>query len=217
MEKAQKFSVGLFGVALIVLMALLGCNGDDGGTAPTITTASLQGGKVGTAYNQKLTASGDAPIIWSVSGGVLPDGLTLAAATGAMSGTPTADGTFPFTVRATNAAGSVTKLLSITIKPAVVITTSSLPDGTVGTAYSGTLAADAVVPITWSIVSESGALPAGLELDDTTGAITGTPETADTYTFTVKAENDAGEDTKELSITIRPASGTGTRDRKSVV
>ena len=81
----------------------------------------------------------------------------------------------------------------------VTITTSTLPDGKVGEAYSQTLAADGTAPITWSI---SGALPDGLKLDENTGGISGTPTTAGTSTFTVKAENSAGSDTKELSIAI---------------
>ncbi|WP_172674222.1 immunoglobulin-like domain-containing protein, partial [Syntrophomonas palmitatica] len=82
---------------------------------------------------------------------------------------------------------------------APTITTASLPDGTVNTAYSQTLAATGDTPITWS--KESGDLPEGLSLSDG-GVISGTPTTAGTYTFTVKAANAAGSDTRELSITI---------------
>ena len=80
------------------------------------------------------------------------------------------------------------------------ITTSSLPDGKVGEAYSQTLTANGTTPIKWSI--SGGARPDGLTLDETTGEISGTPTAAGSSTFTVKAENSAGSDTKELSITI---------------
>ena len=83
---------------------------------------------------------------------------------------------------------------------APTITTSSLPDGKVGEAYSQTLTATGTAPITWSIIS--GELPKGLTLKETTGEISGTPTAAGTSTFTVKAANSAGSDTKELSITI---------------
>ena len=83
--------------------------------APTITTDTLTNGKVGTAYSQTLTADGTTPITWSVSGGALPEGLTLNETTGEISGTPTAEGTAKFTVKAENSAGSDTKELSITI------------------------------------------------------------------------------------------------------
>ena len=82
----------------------------------------------------------------------------------------------------------------------VTITTDALPDGKVGVAYSQTLAADGTAPITWSI--SGGALPDGLKLDENTGGISGEPTAEGTATFTVKAENSGGSDTKELSITI---------------
>ena len=82
----------------------------------------------------------------------------------------------------------------------VTITTDALPDGKVGETYSQTLAADGTAPVTWSI--SSGALPDGLKLDENTGGISGEPTAEGTATFTVKAENSAGSDTKELSITI---------------
>ena len=83
------------------------------------------------------------------------------------------------------------------------ITTSSLPDGKVGEAYSQTLTADGTTPITWNIIG--GTLPESLTLNETTGKISGTPTAAGTASFTVKAENSAGSDTKELSITITKA------------
>lgn len=83
-----------------------------------------------------------------------------------------------------------------------VITTTTLQGGKVGEAYSQTLAATGTTPITWSI--DSGSLPAGLSLSGDT--ISGTPATAGTFTFTVKAANSAGSDTKELSIVIQAAS-----------
>ena len=79
------------------------------------------------------------------------------------------------------------------------ITTSSLPDGKVGEAYSQTLSADGTTPITWSV---DGGLPADLSLNVNTGEISGTPTADGTAKFTVKAENSVGSDTKELSITI---------------
>lgn len=84
-------------------------------------------------------------------------------------------------------------------KPA--ITTTNLSGGKVGEAYSQTLAATGTAPITWSI--ESGNLPAGLTLSGNT--ISGTPTTAGTFTFTVKAGNSVGNDTRELSIVIQAA------------
>ena len=88
---------------------------ENAAAAPSITTSSLPGGKVGEAYSHTLTADGTTPITWSVSGSALPEGLTLNETTGEISGTPTAEGTAKFTVKAENSAGSDTKELSITI------------------------------------------------------------------------------------------------------
>ena len=93
--------------------------------------------------------------------------------------------------------------LSGSVKYAPTITTASLPNGTVNEEYSQTLAADGDATITWS----SSDLPEWLTLDSATGVISGTPTTAGTSTFTVKAENSYGSDSEELSITISaPAS-----------
>jgi formylglycine-generating enzyme required for sulfatase activity len=201
---------------VVIGFSMVACGDDDGndlsggGTTPAITTTTLLGGIVETEYSYTLTATGDWPITWSVASGSLPTGLSLTGST--ISGTPSAANTFTFTVKAANSSGSDTKSLSITITDggdnggvAPTITTTTLPGGTVGEEYSETLAADGDTTITWSwsidIESGSGALPTGLSLAST-GAITGMPTVADTFTFTVKAENDEGEDTKELSITI---------------
>jgi len=91
---------------------------------------------------------------------------------------------------------------------APTIITVSLLNGTVGVSYNQTLSAMGETPITWS--RESGTLPAGLTLSSA-GVISGTPTTAATSTFTVKAINAKGNDTRQLSITIATAnSGSGT-------
>lgn len=81
---------------------------------PVITTQNLSNGTIEMAYSQTLTASGDVPITWSRASGTLPNGLTLSAS-GVISGTPKTAGTFDFTVKATNSAGSSTKAFSIEI------------------------------------------------------------------------------------------------------
>jgi len=91
---------------------------------PTITTTTLPGGTVGEAYNETLAADGDTPITWGLESGTLPAGITIYT-NGVISGTPTTEGTFDFTVRATNSVESVTKALSIVIAAAKSITGSS--------------------------------------------------------------------------------------------
>ena len=86
--------------------------------APAITTTTLPGGTVGTPYHHQLQATGGGFILWELFSGELPDGLTLKQTTGEISGTPTAEQTATFTVKATSSAGSNTKELSITIAKA---------------------------------------------------------------------------------------------------
>ena len=84
-----------------------------------------------------------------------------------------------------------------TVITAPKITTTTLPNGTVDTEYKQTLTATGN-NIRWS----SDDLPEWLTLDNSTGVITGTPTTANTYTFTVTAENSAGSDDKKFTLTI---------------
>ena len=88
------------------------------------------------------------------------------------------------------------------IEVAPTITTTTLPGGVTGTAYSQQLAATGTTPITWSLAS--GNLPTGLTLSSA-GVISGTPTAANTFNFTVKATNSAGNNTKALSIVITAA------------
>jgi hypothetical protein len=84
-----------------------------------IATVSLPAASIGNPYNTTLTATGGTPpYTWSITNGTLPAGLSLAAATGAISGTPTATGTATFTIQVSAGAQSTTKVLSITVVPA---------------------------------------------------------------------------------------------------
>jgi hypothetical protein len=161
---------------------------------PTITLnpATLPGGTAGTAYSQTLTATpAGGNYSFAVTAGSLPAGLTLTAA-GLLSGTPTAAGTFNFTVTATgfvngqnNCTGSRAYSLVIAC-PTITVNPEALPGGTVGAAYNQSVSAAPAVT-TYSFAVTAGALPAGLTLNGGTGAITGTPTIAGTFTFTITA------------------------------
>jgi hypothetical protein len=180
------------------------------------TTSPLANGTLNVPYNQTLAgAGGTPPYAWTVTAGALPGGLNLAAATGIVSGKPSAAGTFQFTVQLADSASSlpVTKPFVITVSNALTITTPSpLPNATVGTAYSETLAASGgAPPYTWSVTA--GSLPAPLALNTSSGAITGMPATVGTANFTVTVTDSATNTalqaftlTTDAALTITTAS-----------
>ena len=129
----------------------------------------------------------------------IPSGASLTIDSGATltnEGTVTNSGTLTNNGTIDNS-GTLTGTISGNAPPS--ITTTSLTDGTVGAAYNATLEASGD-PTSWEIAEDT--LPDGLTLNESTGVISGTPTTAGTSTFTVKAESSYGSDSKELSITI---------------
>jgi hypothetical protein len=173
------------------------------------TSGSLAVGVVSSQYSgATLQATGGiTPYSWAVTTGSLPAGLTLNAATGAISGTPTASGTANFTVTVTDSetptAKTATANLSIVVDPALSVTTNSLPAGVIGTSYSQTLAAaGGITPYTWSITT--GSLPTGLSLNASTGAISGTPSGTFTGTvsFTVTVTDNESPTKKSASANL---------------
>jgi hypothetical protein len=143
----------------------------------SVATTTLPNGSVGSPYSQSLlTGGGVSPYTWNLAAGSapLPPGLALSPS-GVIGGTPSATGTFRFSVQVTDAGGrTATGPLSISLGVApLTVTTSSLPNGQLTVAYSQTLAASGgVSPYTWSLVS--GAFPPGLSLNSN-GVISGTP------------------------------------------
>ncbi len=158
----------------------------------TVSPATLPNGTVA-AYSQTLSASGGvAPYSFSVSAGALPAGLTLSSG-GVLSGTPTAGGTFNFTVTATDSSpfpgpfsGSQAYTLTIA-PPTITLPATTLADGNLGASYSATINAASGGTAPYSYAVAAGALPGGLTLNASTGAITGTPSAHGTFNFSVTA------------------------------
>ena len=146
-----------------------------------ITSNALPNGTVGTAYTASETASGGTtPYTYSATG--LPNGLAINTSTGVISGTPTAatSGAVPVTITVTDSTNPThltasTTGLSITINAGLAITSSPLPNGTVGAAYTASeTASGGTTPYTYSATG----LPNGLAINTSTGVISGTPTAA---------------------------------------
>ena len=177
----------------------------------TITTTSLPDGTVNQPYATVVGGSGGiTPYTWIVTP-ALPANLSFDQTTGAITGIPATQGTTGHTftlVDSSSPVQSVDQSLSLTINSTPVsptITTTSLPNGAVGQAYNQPVQAiGGTGTLTWSIIA--GTLPQNLNLNPTTGAISGTPTAAGSLSFTVRVADTAGQaDTQALSILINPS------------
>ncbi len=177
-------------------------------SSSTLTLSSPTGtAQVGVAYASALTATGGVPpYTFSITIGALPPGLSLNSSTGAITGTPTTAGTYNFTAQVVDSQGNTaTASCSIVASPAALTLTGPTGTAQVGVAYSSALtAAGGVAPYTFSITI--GALPPGLSLNSSTGAITGTPTTVGTYNFTAQVvDSKSATATANCSIVVTSA------------
>ncbi len=179
-----------------------------------ITTTSLPSGTLTYGYNTTLGATGGVtPYTWNTTSGSLPPGLSLDATSGMISGTPTMVGGYPFTVQVSDSQSppaTASAPLSIAVNATLAqlsIVTTLLPPGIQNQTYSAMLAATGgITPYNWSLTG--GSLPAGLSLNGSTGAITGTPTGGGTSSFTVQVADSQSPPvtaTAQLSITITSA------------
>jgi parvulin-like peptidyl-prolyl isomerase len=167
-----------------------------------IGVSTLPDAELGLEYYFKLKVFGEQKgNTWTLTDGVLPDGLHFDAINGVISGIPTVAGGGGITVKVENSIHYHTQELNYHVRMPVTITTSALPDGKVGESYYGMLEAFSdAQSYTWSIVE--GKLPDGLALDKTSGTISGKPTTAGTFSFTVQADDGLRKDAKALTIKI---------------
>lgn len=184
-----------------------------------ITTLSLPDGTVGSTYNQNIeTINALGSVAFSLDSGTLPTGLVLGnsnSTTGHLNSNPTQVGTYTFTVKATDSEEDIngvradTQQYTITINAPpdedepLQITTTALPDGTVGSPYSFSIEAiNGNGPLTWSITA--GALDTGLGLGASDGLISGTPVLAGTYSLTVSVTDGDDTDSAQFTHLVNP-------------
>jgi len=189
----------------------------------SIATKTLPNGIINQPYKAAngsnvtvIASGGTGPYTWSVSSGSLPPGLSLCTTSTtpmcAITGTPTQLGLSNFTVTVTDSEtppATASSMLSIDVTdPTLRITTTSFPTGNVNLPYSAVLqATGGDGNNTWSI--SGGSLPAGLTLNSSTGAISGTPTAQGPSSFVVQVKD--GENppqmatSNSLSININAA------------
>ncbi len=180
----------------------------------SVTTTALPLATTTVAYSTTLTSSGAiGTVTWSISSGSLPSGLTLAANTGVISGTPTAAGSSSITFEATDSASApadtATAALTLTVQATnLAVATASLATATAGTAYSATLqATGGTSPYAWSLDTTSPTLPNGLSLSSS-GTLSGTTSTLSTTNVIFRVTDNVGAiATRTLALTV----GTGAK------
>jgi uncharacterized repeat protein (TIGR03803 family) len=164
---------------------------------PLIISAGSTSGSVGQQFIYQIVASNQAT---GYSATNLPAGLSFDSTLGVITGVPTSDGTFAVTIGASNASGSNTTQLTITIDPAPATT------GTSPVIASGAVTGKTGQPFSYQVIAtgvtsaatiSAGGLPAGLSINPTTGFISGTP-------------SEDGSSNVSLALTDGPATATGT-------
>jgi hypothetical protein len=196
-------------------------------TPLTVTPAYVVGGTQGVAYSAYFESTGGiGPYSFSISSGSLPSGLSLSSEGngGYLFGTPTVSGSFEFTVEATDSAtpspdvASVNATVVIAASPPLTVTTTAVPTGQQGVAYSQTdvgyadcygttlQATGGISPYAWSLAS--GSLPIGLTLD-ADGSICGTPTAAGTFHFTAEVTDSASPTPDGIDVVDRRSGASG--------
>jgi len=194
--------------------------------ALTMSANALPNGTIGVAYSAQILVSGGdsgvyfgAPYYYAgpggfITSGSLPPGLnvsdgaiTSSNAFFVVSGTPTNSGTFSFTMGVYDGdANWVQNNYSITItSSSLQITTASLSNATVGSAYTNQLqASGGTTPYTWTIANGSQPLPSALTLS-TTGLISGVPASSGANSFIVRlTDHNSLTVTRALTLITNP-------------
>ena len=159
-------------------------------TAPPVSTL------VGATFTYQISAS-NAPTAYAAAN--LPAGLSVDPASGVITGIPTSTTTASVALSATNAGGTGNATLSLTVLPMPPVVTAASATTSVGATFTYQVSANGS-PTAYGAEN----LPAGLSIDTTTGAITGTPLSATTAAVTLSATNAGGTGTEVATFTVLP-------------
>jgi Putative Ig domain len=183
-----------------------------GSPSLVITTTTLPDAVVGVFYSQTLAATGgNLPYTWSITGGTLPDGFQLTATGGVISGTAAGAISAVLSVTVTDSGGRTTtgSLPLRAALPVSITTISPISQATAGGLYSATLVATGgTAPYLWTgpavcgTNNQGNCLPVGLNLNISTGEISGIPQTPGGYLFTISVTDSRQQQTANKSFSL---------------
>ena len=177
---------------------------DTQSAAPVFNSAATATFTTGSPGTFSVTAAGIPTPTLSLSGGTLPTGVGFNAATGVLSGTPTAGtgGSYPLQFSATNSQGTTTQNFNLVVNQAPVVTSATATTFIAGAPGSFTVTASGFPAPTFAL---TGTLPSGITLDPGSGVLSGTASSGSggSYPVTITATNVAGSSAPQsFTLTI---------------